>query len=166
MDWPHLHCGTGEHHGTETHGAQWSCIVRITVTKLLVAVTRWSLFFQEQQGWNPGCGKCQSKFLQTPCNGVFTLKLICPLCFPQWTFSYATFMKGCGDGLKIWLISRSVHLFVPNVTSLNGVCSSIQVWPCMSPAHRPAVAEARHQHLPRKSFRVPPATRRVLRLSL
>lgn len=54
----------------------------------------------------------------------FHPKLIFPLCLPQWIFSYPTFLKGYSGGLKILFTIRAVHLFMPNMTSFNGVCSS------------------------------------------
>ena len=86
----------------------------------------------------------------------FHPKLIFPLCFRQSVFSYPNFLKGYSDGLKTLFTSRAVHLFMPGISSLNGVCSC-RFGP-EAPTHRLPLAKEGHQPLPRKSFRVPPAT--------
>lgn len=105
------------------HGAWQGCLVKIIDTKWLSVNMRCFYFpswVEKQWGWDPGCGELQSKVLQAPCNGVFTLNCFFPLCLPQWIFSYGILLKDCADGLKLLFASRDM----PKITSLNGVCSS------------------------------------------
>lgn len=82
------------------------------------------VFQEEQWRWNPGCRECQSKFLQTPFHGVFTLNWFF-LCASLSEFSHTPLSwRVVVYGRKILLTSRAVHFFLPNITSLKGVHSS------------------------------------------